>query len=55
MGSMFRMLEQDIVPLPMHDGIMVASPHASTAKRILEETSFEIAGVLLPVKMTFIR
>lgn len=51
MATLQRLMAKDVPALPMHDGIMVPRSKAELAKRAMEESSEQIAGVRLSITM----
>jgi hypothetical protein len=45
------LLAKDIVPLPLHDGLMVAKPHAEAALEAMKAGCEEITGFSIPVDL----
>jgi hypothetical protein len=44
-----RLMPQDIVALPIHDGLMVAQSQQTVAMRIMEDTALALLGIGMPV------
>jgi hypothetical protein len=42
-------MAQDIVALPIHDGLMVAESQQAVAARIMEEMALALLGITMPV------
>jgi hypothetical protein len=48
---LLRLIDREIIALPMHDGLMVRWDCAETAAATMREVSLELTGFELPVKM----
>lgn len=46
---LLRLIEEGIVGLPMHDGLMVPASAKDTVRRVMEEVAEEVTGLRLPV------
>jgi hypothetical protein len=44
-----RLMEQGIVALPIHDGLMVAQSHAEAAGKVMKSIAQEMVGIPMPV------
>lgn len=49
LAVMRRLIEQGVVGLPLHDGILCARSKAETVRAALKEAALEVAGVPIPI------
>jgi hypothetical protein len=43
------LMAQDVVALPIHDGLMVAQNQRTVAMKVMQETALALLGICMPV------